>query len=50
MTVNGIQRSLGRHDRLESAVAAYKVALHEAQGVFAAASELNVVFYDLEQA
>lgn len=49
ITVNGKQRSLGRHDELESAAASYARA---ASGVFGefAATELGVTFYELEAA
>ena len=52
-TINGKQRSLGRHKELKSAVDAYITFAKANHGEFTqveafAASELGVVFYDLE--
>jgi hypothetical protein len=46
ITVGGKQRSLGRHKRLEDAVAAYSTEAKAIYGEFAATS-LGVTFYDL---
>ena len=47
ITVEGRQRSLGRHKRLEDAVAAYSAEAKAVHGDYAA-TELGVTFYDLQ--
>lgn len=47
ITVNGRQKSLGRHRELEAAMAAYQAEATRLYGQYAA-TELGVTFYDLE--
>lgn len=47
ITVNGKQKSLGRHSLIEDAAKAYAAAAIAEHGAYAAA-ELGVTFYDLE--
>ena len=47
ITINGKQKSLGRHIRIEDAAKAYATAANLEHGEFAC-TDLGVVFYDLE--
>lgn len=55
ITIDGKQRSLGRHELLEDSAAAYQAAAREVHGEFCeqveayAAAELGVTFYDFPE-